>query len=42
MAIVKQITLKADTSTAVKDVKRLNKEVAETGKEVKKRCICRI
>ncbi len=36
MAIVKQITLKADTSTAVKDVKKLNKEVAETGKEVKK------
>lgn len=35
MAIVKQITLKADTSSAVKDVKKLNKEVSDTGKKGK-------
>tara|TARA_R110001592_G_scaffold264157_1_gene529516 strand:+ start:473 stop:2878 length:2406 start_codon:yes stop_codon:yes gene_type:complete len=33
MAVVKQITLKADTSSAVKDVKKLNKEVDDTSKK---------
>jgi len=35
MAVVKQITLKADTSGAVKNVKKLNKEVTETGTKAK-------